>query len=69
MVEYIAGMMRNAHKILVREYKGKKAYGKFRHRRDKNIKMYLEERKCELDSGGSGWIHLLNMIKKPSGSI
>lgn len=43
------------YKVLVRKTEVKRPLGRFRHRWDDNIKMYLNEVGCGLDSFGSAW--------------
>jgi hypothetical protein len=48
------GEMRNAYRILVGKYDGKRPHGRPRHRWENNIKMGLRE----IRFGGVDWIHL-----------
>jgi hypothetical protein len=46
--------MRNAYKILVRKFKGKRPLGRHKHKWEDNIKMDFRETVCT----GMEWIHV-----------
>jgi uncharacterized Fe-S cluster-containing protein len=69
------GERRDVHRVLVENLEGKRQLGRPRHRWEDNIKMNLHEARCgskywfKLAQDGERWQALVNVVKKPSGSI